>query len=189
MFFSSSAQMASSMNCMPCAFPEMITSWSFCVAPSRMMAATAALATRISLTAMRPGRSDLFKRSCATTPRREFASMARACPCLSAGKASIIRSTVFRALFVWRVPMTRRPVSAAVRASEIVSKSRISPMSTISVSSRSAALRAAGNEIESPGTSRCVMMLRLLLCTNSIGSSIVTTCLEKFWLMKSMRAA
>ena len=29
------------------------------------------------------------------------------------------------------------------------------------------------------GTSRCVMMLRLLLCTNSIGSSIVTMCREE----------
>ena len=70
--------MASSMNCIPCALPETITSWSLCVAPSRMIAATAAFAIRISFTAMRPGRSDLFKSNCATTPRSEFASMARA---------------------------------------------------------------------------------------------------------------
>ena len=145
-----------------------------------MMAATAAFAIRISFTAIRPGRSTLFKSNCATTPRSELASMARACGCRSAGKTSTIRSTVFRALFVCSVPNTRRPVSAAVSASETVSRSRISPTSTISVSSRSAALSAAGNELESPGTSRCVIVLCLLSCTNSIGSSIVTTCFEKF---------
>ena len=100
-----------------------------------------------------------------------------------------MRSTVLRALFVCSVPNTRRPVSAAVKASEIVSRSRISPTSTMSVSWRSEAFSPAANEIESVGTSRCVMMLRLLSCTNSIGSSIVITCLEKFSLMKSISAA
>ena len=33
------------------------------------------------------------------------------------------------------------------------------------------------------GTSRCVITLRLFSCTNSIGSSIVTMCREKFSLM------
>ena len=145
-----------------------------------MMAATAALAIRISFTAMRPGRSALFKSSWATTPRSEFASMARACDWRSAGKTSTIRSTVLRALFVCSVPNTRRPVSAAVRASETVSRSRISPTSTMSASSRSAALSPAANELEFSGTSRWVIVLCLLSCTNSIGSSIVTTCFAKF---------
>jgi len=40
-----------------------------------MIAATAALAIKISFTAIRPGRSALFRSNWATTPRSEFASM------------------------------------------------------------------------------------------------------------------
>src|SRR5216684_899813 len=91
-----------------------------------MIAETAAFAMRISLTAMRPEPSAFFKSNCATTPRNEFASMARACACRDAGKTSTIRSTVLRALFVCSVPKTSKPVSAAVSARAIVSRSRIS---------------------------------------------------------------
>ena len=91
-----------------------------------------------------------------------------------------MRSMVLRALFVCRVPKTSRPVSAAVSASEMVSRSRISPTSTMSASSRKRRFQSDRERSESLGTSRCVMMLRLLSCTNSIGSSIVTMCRAKF---------
>ena len=77
-----------------------MTSWSFWVAPSRMIAETALFETRISLTATRPEPSALFNRSWATTPRSDEASMVRTCACWSAGKTSMMRSTVLRALFV-----------------------------------------------------------------------------------------
>ncbi len=53
----------------------------------------------------------------------------------------MMRSTVFAALDVCSVPKTRWPVSAAVRASEMVSRSRISPTRMTSGSSRSALLQ------------------------------------------------
>ena len=75
----------------------------------------------------------------------------------------MIRSTVFRALLVWRVPKTKRPVSAAVRASEIVSRSRISPTRTMSASSRRQARKPSENSGVWMGTSRCVIIELLLL--------------------------
>ena len=74
-----------------------------------------------------------------------------------------MRSTLLRALLVCSVPKTSRPVSAAVNASEIVSKSRISPTSTTSASSRNAARTASGNERVLAGTSRWVMMLSFVV--------------------------
>ena len=63
-------------------------------------AETAAFATRISFTATRPEPFAFFKSNCASTPRNELASIARACGCRAAGKTSTIRSTVLRALLV-----------------------------------------------------------------------------------------
>ena len=150
-----------------------MTSYSFWVAPSRMIAETAGVANMISCTAVRPGLSTRLQSNCATTPRSEAASIVRTCDCWSAGNTSMIRSTVLRALLVCRVPNTSSPVSAAVSASEIVSRSRISPTSTMSESSRSAARSPSANEGVWIGTSRWVMIERLLRCTNSIGSSTV----------------
>ena len=61
-----------------------------------------------------------------------------------------------KALFVWTVVMTKWPVSAAVSASSIVSKSRNSPTRITSGSSRSAARSATANELVCWPTSRCV---------------------------------
>ena len=79
-------------------------------------------------------------------PLQDSASWTRTCCCCPGGKASMIRSTVLRALLVCRVPKTRRPVSAAVRASEIGSRSRISPTRTMSESSRRAARRPSAKD-------------------------------------------
>ena len=53
----------------------------------------------------------------------------------------------------------------------------------MSVSSRKDARNPSANDGVCMGTSRCVMMLRLFLCTNSIGSSTVTMCRGKLTLM------
>ena len=61
---------------------------------------------------------------CETTPRRLVESMVRTCGCLSAGNALTRRSTVAAAPLVCSVPMTRMPISAAVTAMLMVSRSR-----------------------------------------------------------------
>src|SRR5215218_7328063 len=71
-----------------------------------------------------------------TTPWRAPASCTRICCCWLVGNTSIIRSTVWGASWVWRVANTRWPVSAAVRAIEIVSRSRSSPTRMMSGSWR-----------------------------------------------------
>ena len=58
----------------------------------------------------------------------------------------MMRSTVLAALSVCKVPKTRWPVLAAVMASSIVSRSRISPTRMMSGSSRRAPRRAAAKE-------------------------------------------
>src|SRR5947208_2936241 len=85
----------------------------------------------------------------------------------------MIRSTVDDAVVVCSVPNTRFPVSAVSIAIAMVSKSRISPTSTMSGSSRSAARSADLKLSVCTPTWRCVMRHFLFSCTNSIGSSIV----------------
>ena len=100
-------------------------------------------------------------------------SMVRICSCRSAGNWSMMRSTVLGAVLVCRVPNTRCPVSAVSRAMEMVSRSRISPTSTMSGSSRSAARSACLKLCVCTRISRWFTRHFLLGCTNSIGSSMV----------------
>src|SRR5213594_4029806 len=99
------------------------------------------------------------------------------------------RSMVLGALEVCSVPKTRCPVSAAVSASEMVSRSRISPIRITSGSSRSALRRALVNDPVCGPTSRWLTRQRLGGCTNSIGSSTVRMCASQVWLMTSTIAA
>ncbi len=87
----------------------------------------------------------------------------------------MMRSMAFAAEFVCKVPKTSRPVSAADRAMRIVSRSRISPTSRQSGSSRIAARTPSAKDGTSLPSSRCVKMDFWLVCTNSMGSSIVMT--------------
>ena len=73
---------------------------------------------------------------------------------LIAGKTSTILSTVLEAEEVCNVPKTRCPVSAAVIAKLIVSKSLISPIYITSGSSLKAALNAVEKFFVSLLTSR-----------------------------------
>jgi hypothetical protein len=90
---------------------------------------------------------------------------------------------------VWTVEKTRCPVSAALSAVWTVSSSRISPMRITSGSWRRIRRRADLNEPVSWPTSRWLIAERLSACRNSIGSSIVTTCLGIVVLMWSIIAA
>ena len=86
------------------------------------------------------------------------------------------RSIVVGALCVCSVAKTRCPVSAAVSAVEIVSRSRISPTRITSGSWRSAARRPSANVVASWPISRWLTMHVPWWCRNSIGSSIVRMC-------------
>ncbi len=83
--------------------------------------------TRTSAATARPVPSTIGTSCWVTTPRREEASWIRICSCWLGGNTSITRSMVDGASWVCRVANTRWPVSAAVSAVEIVSRSRSSP--------------------------------------------------------------
>ena len=84
-----------------------------------------------------------------------------------------MRSIVLAALEVCSVPNTRWPVSAAVIARRMVSRSRISPTRMASGSSRSAERSALANDSVCGPTSRWLIRHFFDSCTNSIGSSTV----------------
>ncbi len=96
----------------------------------------------ISCAATRPPVA-FFNKTCDTTACKDSDNMARIMSFSAAGKTSIIRSMVFEAELVCNVPKTRCPVSAAVKAKRMVSKSRNSPTKMISGSSRRAERNAS----------------------------------------------
>ena len=101
----------------------------------------------------------------------------------------MMRSIVCGVSWVCRVANTRWPVSAAVIAVPIVSRSRISPTRITSGSWRSAALSASANDVASAPSSRWLTMHFLCWCRNSIGSSIVMMCSSRSRLITSIREA
>ena len=101
----------------------------------------------------------------------------------------MMRSTVWAVDWVCRVANTRCPVSAAVSAVDIVSRSRISPTRITSGSSRSADFSASEKSSASAPISRWLTMHFLCECRNSIGSSIVRMCSSRSALMMSIIAA
>ena len=122
-------------------------------------------------------------------PSSTIESCARTCGCWCAGKTSTIRLMVETAEFVCSVAKVKCPVSAIRSADSIVSRSRISPISTTSGSSRSAARSEFANECVSECTSRWFTRHFLWLCRNSIGSSIVIMCSSRSLLILSSIAA
>ena len=114
-----------------------------------------------------------FSSACEMTARSDSESMARTISFSWAGNTSMMRSMVLAAELVCSVPKTRWPVSAAVSASRMVSRSRISPTRITSGSSRNAERRASLKPRVSLWTSRWLIRQRLLSWTNSIGSSMV----------------
>ena len=101
----------------------------------------------------------------------------------------MIRLTVRTALSVCSVASTKWPVSAAVIASEIVSRSRSSPITITSGSSRRAARSARANDSVWRFTLRWFTTQRFDGCRYSIGSSIVRMCSARSSLIRFTSAA
>ncbi len=133
----------------------------------------AGVPTMISWAATRPVPSFFLSRVWEMTARSDSDSMARTMSFSAAGKTSTIRSMVLAAELVCRVPNTRWPVSAPVRARRMVSRSRISPTRITSGSSRRAERRALAKLWVWGPSSRWLIRHFLLLCMNSMGSSMV----------------
>ena len=108
-----------------------------------------------------------------TMPWMVEAICTRICSCWCGGNTSIIRSMVCGQSWVCRVAKTRWPVSAAVSAVWMVSRSRISPTRMTSGSWRRTDLSARLNDLVSAPTSRWLMMHDLCRWRNSMGSSMV----------------
>ena len=165
--------MASSRSCIPYFLPVWIMEGIWWVFDSLIRFRTAGFAIIISRATQRSLLSILLNRTCAITARIPSARVDRIWACSLAGKTSITRSTVFGALVVCRVAKTRCPVALASTASDMVSRSLISPTRIISGSSRSAPFKAALNVLVWIPTSRWFTIQPLLSWTNSMGSSIV----------------
>ena len=131
---------------MPTFWPVCMLDGIWWILSSRIRLRTAGVPIRISSAAMRPPARFLQQRLRDHRLDRLGRTSMRICSCCAAGKTSMMRSTVFGALEVCSVPNTRWPVSAAVSASEMVSRSRISPTRMTSGSSRSAPRSAAVND-------------------------------------------
>ncbi|MOA44689.1 hypothetical protein D3C78_1670050 [compost metagenome] len=91
---------------------------------------------------------------CETTASNDSDSIERTIDFSSPGNTSTTRSMVFAADVVCSVPNTKCPVSAAVSARRMVSRSRISPTRITSGSSRSAERNAVAKLRVSRWTSR-----------------------------------
>ena len=127
----------------------------------------------ISCAATRPVPSLVLSSVCEITARSDSDSIARTISFSAAGNTSTMRSMVLAADEVCSVPNTRWPVSAAVSARRMVSRSRISPTRMTSGSSRSALRSALENDSVCGPTSRWLIRHFFDSCTNSIGSSMV----------------
>ena len=112
---------------MPIFWPVWMAEYICATLPSRIRLRMAGLPIMISWAATRPWPSLVLSSVCEITATSDSDSMARTISFSAAGKTSMIRSIVFAAELVWSVANTRWPVSAAVSARRIVSRSRISP--------------------------------------------------------------
>lgn len=175
--------------CMPFAFPVSRLERICCSWPFRIRERIPASPLRISMAATRPLPSSVLTSVWQTIPWMVAASCARTCSFEPSGNESMIRDMVSAADWVWRVPNTRWPVSAAVIAMLIVSGSRISPTRIMSGSCRSARFSASGKFLVSAPISRWFMMHPLFSWTNSMGSSIVRMWSFRFLFAASMIAA
>ena len=158
---------------MPSFFPVWMMPGSMKVLPSRITLPTAGVFMRISMARARPLPSARGTSCWETIPRSDSLTMMRIWSRWSVGNTSRRRSSVRAALLVCSVPSTRWPVSEAVMAREIVSRSRISPTIMTSGSSRSAPRRALAKDFVWVWTSRWVTWQPLEGMMYSIGSSSV----------------
>ena len=158
---------------MPTLLPVWMEEYICATLASRIKLRIALVPSMISWAATRPWPSLVLHSVCEITACSDSDNMARTISFSSAGNTSMIRSIVLAALEVCSVPNTKWPVSAAVMARRIVSRSRISPTKIQSGSSRRAERSAAANDSVCGPTSRWFTRHFLDSCTNSIGSSTV----------------
>ncbi len=160
---------------MPRAPPVWMAEYICATLSSRIRFRIAAVPIMISWAAIRPP-PFFFISVCEITACRDSDNIERTMDFSSAGNTSTTRSMVLAAEVVCRVPNTRCPVSAAVSASRMVSRSRNSPTRIMSGSSRRAERSASAKPRVSRCTSRWLTRHFLDSCTNSIGSSMVRMC-------------
>ncbi|MNG11119.1 hypothetical protein D3C84_946310 [compost metagenome] len=139
---------------------------------SRIRLRIADVPSMISWAAMRPPPT-FFTSVWDTTASSDSESIERTIDFSSPGNTSTTRSMVLAADVVCSVPNTRWPVSAAVNARRMVSRSRISPTRITSGSSRNAERKAVAKLRVSRWTSRWLIRHLRGSWTNSIGSSMV----------------
>ena len=173
---------------MPNRCPVWIAEYIWATRFSRMRFLIAGVPIMISWAATRPP-PFLLSRVWEMTAVSDSESIALTMSFSAAGNTSTIRSMVFAAELVCRVPNTRWPVSAAVRASRMVSRSRSSPTRMTSGSSRRAERNASAKPSVCRWTSRWLTRHCLLRCTNSIGSSMVRMCPRSVSFLWSIIAA
>ena len=149
---------------------------------SRIKLRIAGVPIIISCAATRPPAWRLSS-DCEITACSDSDNIARIMSFSAAGNTSTTRSMVLAADEVCNVPNTKCPVSAAVNAKRMVSRSRISPTRITSGSSRRAERSAASKLKVSRWTSRWLMRDFFDWCTNSIGSSMVKICSLRFSLI------
>ena len=121
----------------------------------------------------RPRPSALGSSAWVMMPSRFMDSWVRTWSCWCGGKTSMMRLMVWAAELVCRVANVRWPVSAMVMAAWMVSRSRISPISTTSGSSRRTERSASGKLLVSACSSRWLTMALRWECRYSMGSSMV----------------
>ena len=112
------------------------------VLPSRMRLRMAGVTIISSHASARPMPSRRGSSCCDSTATSVVDSCMRTWRCKPSGNTSTMRSMESAALFVCSVASTKWPVSAAVSAVWMVSRSRISPTRMMSGSSRNTARRA-----------------------------------------------
>ena len=112
---------------MPTFWPVWIAEYICATLPSRIRFRIAGVPIMISCAATRPWPSLVLSSVCEITDTSDSDSIARTISFSAAGNTSMIRSIVLAAELVCSVAKTRWPVSAAVSARRIVSRSRISP--------------------------------------------------------------
>ena len=101
----------------------------------------------------------------------------------------MMRSSVSAQLFACSVAMHKWPVPASAKAASMVSRSRISPTKMTSGADLTALRKARAKDLVSRPTSRWLMIDFLLVCRNSIGSSIVKIWSDEVSLRKLIIAA
>ena len=123
---------------MPRLCPVWIAEYIWATLFSRIRLRMAGVPIMISWAAMRPWPSLVLSSVCEITARSDSESIERTISFSAAGKTSMMRSMVLAAEAVCSVANTKWPVSEAVIARRMVSRSRISPTRITSGSCRNA---------------------------------------------------